>query len=69
MVNFQIMNGMCDLASLRCKIRDSTLSRGNCDHTPTIFIPLCTTGSLEIKESGISTTYLLEGTFGIGIRK
>ena len=63
------MNGMCDLASLRCRIRDSTLSRGNFDHTPTIFIPLCTTGSLEMKETGISTTQLLEGTFGIGIRK
>ena len=50
-------------------IRDSTLSAGNFDHTPTIFFPLTTTGSLEIKESGISTTHLLERTFGIGVRK
>ena len=60
---------MWDLATLRCRIRDSTLSRGNFDHTPTIFIPLSTNGSLEIRESGIPTKHLLERTFEIGIRK
>lgn len=68
-IRIVIMNGMWDLATLRCRSRDSTLSSCNFDHTPTCFIPLSITGSLKIRESRISTRHLLERTFGTGIRK
>ena len=65
-----IMDGMWDLERLNVagfgilpyQVAISTTPRP-------FFFPLTTTGSLEIKEFGISTTHLLERTFGIGIRK
>ena len=54
-----IMNGMWDLERLNV---------AGFGILP-FFFPLTTTGSLEIKEFGISTTHLLERTFGIGICK